>query len=96
MTANSCKSCGVPFTLEGTVKADQPAGNGFATTSLVLGILGIPTCAIFVPSILAIIFGAMALAQLRNSSTTGGRGTAIGGIICGGIGLVLNVIRLLN
>jgi LSD1 subclass zinc finger protein len=94
VSANSCRSCGVPFTLEGTVQTDRSQNNGFATTSLVLGVLGIPTCAIFVPSILAIVFGVIALGQIRTRGT-GSRGTAIAGVICGAIGLGLNILRLL-
>lgn len=96
VTSNSCRSCGVPFTLEGTVQADRPAGSGFATTSLVLGVLGIPTCMIFVPSILAIVFGGVAMAQLRESPNNSARVTAIAGIVCGIIGLLINAMVLLN
>lgn len=96
IAANACKSCGIPFTLEGTVNVENSSSNGFATTSLVLGVLGIPTCMIFVPSILAIIFGLVALAQIRKSGATSSRTTAIAGITCGVIGLLINVMILLR
>ena len=92
ITANSCRSCGVPFTLEGTVQSEKVSGNGFATSSLVLGVLGIPTCMIFIPSVLAIVFGTIALTQIRKTGNTSARTTAIAGIVCGVIGLVVNVL----
>ncbi len=94
--ANSCRNCGVPFTLEGTVQSEKTSSNGFATTSLVLGILGIPTCMIFVPSILAIVFGIVALVQVRTTGNTSSRTTAIAGMCCGVAGLVLNALVFLR
>jgi hypothetical protein len=96
VAANSCRACGIPFTLEGTVQKDKGSGNGYATTSLVLGILGIPTCAIIVPSILAIIFGIIALLQANTSGNAKSRGTAITGIALGGIGLLITVVMYLR
>lgn len=90
VSANSCKHCGIPFTLEGTVQTERTSSNGFATTSLVMGVLGIPTCMIFVPSVLAIIFGIIALAQIRSSGSQSSRATAIAGIACGAAGLLIN------
>lgn len=96
VAANSCRGCGVPFTLEGTVQSEKGTSNGYATTSLVLGVLGIPTCMIFVPSILAIIFGIVALLQIRTTGNTASRGTAIAGVTLGGIGLLINVAMFLT
>ena len=95
INANSCRSCGIPFTLDGTVGPDRPNGTGFATTSLVLGLLGIPTCLIFVPSILAIVFGVIALLQLRGTESRSAKITAIIGICCGVLGLGFSLTRLL-
>src|SRR5271168_4398940 len=47
ITANNCKACGMPFTMEGTTLEAAGTSNGYAVAGLVLGIIGIPTmCAI--------------------------------------------------
>ncbi len=79
-----------------------PANHGFAIASLVCSILG----ALFFPiigSILGIVFGAVALRQIRASDGRfQGRGLAIAGIIVGAVALVLwaciiaGVIAVLN
>lgn len=63
--------------------------------SLVLGIVGIPMCFLFVPSLLAVIFGAVALNQIGNDPGQSGRGRAIAGIILGSVALALVVLALL-
>jgi len=60
--------------------------------SLVLGILSIPMCFLFLPAILAIVFGFVGLGQIKNRPGQSGRGLSIAGIILGGIGLVLPVV----
>ena len=89
IAANNCKSCGMPFTMEGTTIDTSGATNGFCVASLVLGIVGLPAC-IFVPSILAIIFGIVGLRQIANSQgASGGKGMGIAGISCGAVGLLI-------
>src|SRR6266850_1025063 len=57
ITANNCKSCGMPFTMEGTTLEAAGTSNGFCVASLVLGIIGIPAgCTLITPA-LAVIFG---------------------------------------
>ena len=90
ITANNCKSCGMPFTMEGTTLEAAGASNGFCVASLVLGIIGIPASCAVVPPILAIVFGIIGLNQISKSGTTGGgKGMAIAGIICGVIGGII-------
>jgi DNA-directed RNA polymerase subunit RPC12/RpoP len=94
ITANNCKNCGMPFTMEGTTLEAPGSSNGFCIASLVLGIISIPgmTC-VGIPSALAIIFGIIGLVQTHpseTSPTTGGRGLAIAGIILGVIGGLLS------
>lgn len=84
--------------------APRPASNGFAVTSLVLGIVGaalslIPIAGIFLcwlPALLAIIFGFIGLGTAKRS---GGfrRGQAIAGIVCGllPIPIILIILGLL-
>lgn len=96
ISANNCKNCGMPFTMEGTTLEAAGASNGFAMASLVLGIIGLPAfCTIIIP-LLAVIFGIIGLQQTTGANADrGGRGLAIGGLVCGGIGLMLGVFMLL-
>ena len=90
ISSNNCKSCGMPFTMEGTTLEAAGTSNGFCVASLVLGIIGLPASCVVVPSILAIIFGIIGYNQVTRSGTeSAGRGMAIAGIICGGIGTLL-------
>lgn len=89
--ANNCKNCGMPFTMEGTTLEAAGGSNGFATASLVLGIVGLPTFCVGITPLLAVIFGLIALRQTSgdNGGDTRGRGLAIAGIVCGAVGLLL-------
>jgi DNA-directed RNA polymerase subunit RPC12/RpoP len=89
ISSNNCRSCGMPFTMEGTTVDASGAANGFCVASLVLGIIGLPIC-LFVPSILAIIFGILGLRQIGQSQgSTSGKGMGIAGIVLGSIGLLI-------
>ncbi len=68
----------------GQPKPSEP-GKGMATASLVLGILSF-FCFAYVSGILGIIFGIVA----KNQGYKGKSATA--GIICGAVGIVLNII----
>lgn len=97
ITANNCKACGMPFTMEGTTVEAAGASNGFCVASLVLGIIGIPASCTLILPLLAVIFGAIGLVQVnRGESGGGGRGMAIAGMICGGIGCLLGVMYLIR
>ncbi len=72
--------------------SEQPAGNsGMAIASLVLGLVGIPLCMCFIPSLLAIIFGAIGLNQIKQNPRLGGRGMAIAGLVLGIVFLVVSI-----
>jgi DNA-directed RNA polymerase subunit RPC12/RpoP len=90
IAANNCKSCGMPFTMEGTTLEAAGASNGFSVAALVLGIIGLPAFCTVIPSLLAIIFGIIGVSQSGDGG--GGKGLAIAGIICGGIGLLLGLM----
>lgn len=62
--------------------------------SLVLGIVGVPLCFLFVPSLLAVIFGFVGLSQIKQDPTQRGRGLAIAGLILGFVMLALIVLAL--
>jgi hypothetical protein len=67
----------------------QQGTNGLAIASLVLGIVGM----VF-GSILAVVFGHVALGQIRRSGQ-GGRGLAIAGLVLGYLGIVGTLIVVL-
>ena len=71
--------------------APQPGTSGLAIASLVLGILWIYG----IGSVLAVIFGAVALNKISDDPRIGGKGMAIAGLVLGIIGSVLLVIILI-
>ena len=79
----------VPVT-GGPAPASSGGTNGLAIAALVLGILWL--CAI--GSVLAIVFGFVALNQIKRSGQ-GGRGLAIAGIVLGIIGILASVVTLI-
>jgi DNA-directed RNA polymerase subunit RPC12/RpoP len=92
ISSNNCKSCGMPFTMEGTTLEAAGTSNGFCVASLVLGIIGLPASCVVVPSILAVIFGIIGYNQVsRSGAESAGKGMAIAGMICGGIGTLLAI-----
>jgi hypothetical protein len=62
---------------------DLHATNGMATASLVLGLVGLVTCILFIPSVVAVIFG---IVGVRRAGRPGGvgRAKAIWGLSLGG------------
>jgi hypothetical protein len=87
ITANNCKGCGMPFTMEGTTLEAAGTSNGLCVASLVLGIIGLPAAFCVILPILAVIFGIIGLGQVSKSGMEGGgKGMAIAGIVCGVIG----------
>jgi len=87
ITANNCKSCGMPFTMEGTTLEASGTSNGYCVAALVLGIIGMPTGCTVITPLLGIIFGIVGLNQTSSGNEGAGRGMAIAGIVCGTIGL---------
>lgn len=97
MSANNCKACGMPFTMEGTTVDATGTSNGFCVASLVLGIIGLPASCTMITPLLAIIFGIIGLVQTnREGADTGGKGMAIAGIICGVIGCMISLIWIMK
>src|SRR5579864_709299 len=75
VSANNCKSCGMPFTMEGTTVEAAGTSNGFCVASLVLGIIGlIPMCGV-PAAVLAIVLGSIGYMQVsKNEGDGGGKG----------------------
>lgn len=95
ITANNCKACGMPFTMEGTTLEAAGTSNGFCVAALVLGIIGLPAGCALIPPVLAIVFGVIGYNQVtRSGIESSGKGMAIAGIICGAIGTVWGVLWL--
>ena len=70
----------------------QARTNGLAVAALVMGLLG---WLLFVPAILAIVFGGVANGQIRNSrGAEAGRGLAIAGIVLGIAWIVFYVVYI--
>ena len=93
ISANNCKGCGMPFTMEGTTVESGGASNGFCVASLVLGIIGIPAGCLVIPPILAIIFGIIGYNQVSKTGVEGGgKKLAVAGIICGAVGGIIALL----
>ena len=102
-----CTNCGAsavmdPARTQTSAKVvidDQPTdtntkNNGFAIASLVLGISSFFSwicCLNTVTCILAIVFGIVALIQIKNTAAKG-RGMAIAGLICGILAFVIFIV----
>jgi hypothetical protein len=82
-SAEMCSSCGKPLRdPAGEVRPGSapPATSGLATTSLVLGLLGLLTCGL--TSIPGLILGIVGLGQINSSGgRLTGKGLAVGGIV---------------
>jgi uncharacterized membrane protein YvbJ len=92
-----CSQCGAALTETISPAAAQPTmvdtrTSGMATASLVLGIIGI---FIGLCSILAIIFGAIALGQINRDPHLQGKGQAIAGLVLGIAVIALGIIFLI-
>lgn len=101
--ASECRYCANPFeqnlqnlqnqsneTYRGPIKND-----GFAVASLVLGIIGVIPCCYCILNILSLIFGFVALSNIKKSNgKLAGTGMAKAGIILSIIGIIFMGIYL--
>ena len=93
ITSNNCKSCGMPFTMEGTTFDAAGATDGLCVTALVVGIVGLIAFKTLLVPILAIAFGAFGLRRVADESKNrGGKGMGIAGICLGILGLIFFAI----
>jgi len=88
---NNCRRCAAPFTLEGS--EPPTARGGISTAALVLGIIGLPLSFACIPSILAIIFGVLALRGDEDGRRRG-QGQAVAGLVLGILGLTFGVVLI--
>jgi Domain of unknown function (DUF4190)/Septum formation len=74
------------------VAPQGPRKSGMAVASLVLGIIGIVACFVFVPAILALVFGLVAASAIKKSDgQITGKGLARAGWILGFIGVLIGI-----
>ncbi len=59
---------------------------------MVLGIIAVPLCFLIVPSILAVVFGAIGLNRVKQNPAVGGRGKAIAGLVLGLVAIAFMVL----
>ena len=70
--------------------------NGLAIAAVVMGIAGVLSAWLLLPSILALVFGLVSHSQIKRSAgMQDGRGLAIAGTVLGGVGLLVGLIWLL-
>lgn len=80
-----CRYCGFDYGTQARPSAPSKV-NGFAIASMVLGIVWI----YWIGSILAVVFGHIALRQIQESNDTqSGRGMAIAGLVLGYVGIAI-------
>lgn len=75
---------------------DEEKMNPLAIVSLVAGILSVPLCCCLgggaLPGIVAVVTGFMAISQCNQDPNMKGRGLAIAGLVCGGVGVLLGIL----
>ena len=78
----------------GTPYQQGPRSEPLAIAALVCGIVAIPFCGLgIVLGILGLVFGIIAIRKIdRSQGALTGRGLALAGAICGGVGLAINVL----
>jgi hypothetical protein len=88
-----CRKCGAPLVPSPATPVDLTVAtrqtSGLAVASLVLGILGFMTG---FTSVLAIIFGGIALSQMSKDTRLEGKGMAIAGLVLGIVVLVFGLL----
>jgi len=84
-----------PYGLPGGQPLRPPHASGLAIASMVLGIIGVPLFVLVVPSLLAVIFGAVSLRQIKaRPHELTGRGMAIAGIVTGATAFVIILLLI--
>ena len=89
--SDACASCGLPFTLDGMRAVPSSPKPSCAAVSLAMGAVAFATIGYvpYLPSALAIGFGARALGRRARSPRAERRSLAVAGITCGVLAAVL-------
>lgn len=70
-----------------------PPADGFAITSMVLGIIAVLTCYFgIILGTVAVIFGHISLAKMKKDPSIGGKGMAIAGLATGYVGIAVSIV----
>jgi Sec-independent protein translocase protein TatA len=70
-----------------------PSADGFAITSMVLGIIAVLTCYFgIILGVVAVIFGHLSLGKMKRDPKLGGRGMAIAGLATGYVGIAISIV----
>lgn len=70
-----------------------PSSDGFAITSMVLGIIAVISCYFgAIPGIVAVIFGHLSLGKMKRNPQLGGKGMAIAGLATGYVGIAISIV----
>jgi len=70
-----------------------PQTDGFAITSMVLGIIAVITCYFgIILGTVAVVFGHLSIKKIRKNPNLGGKGMAIAGLVCGYIGIAITLV----
>ena len=103
--AAKCRFCGAVFDPRLRRSAVRGGGtgqsyNGFAITSMVLGIVGIPGLCVYlwpgvIMGIVAVVFGIVALKGMKNSGNDEGKGMAIAGLVLGIVVITIAVLLII-
>jgi hypothetical protein len=78
-----------------------PKFHPLAITSMILGILSIPTCCCWFAgsplSIAGLVLGIIAMTKIRaNPTMLKGGGMAIAGIVCSSVGIILDLVAIFS
>lgn len=70
-----------------------PPNDGFAITSMVLGIIAVLTCYFgIILGTVAVIFGHISLGKMKRDPNIGGKGMAIAGLATGYVGIAASIV----
>jgi DNA-directed RNA polymerase subunit RPC12/RpoP len=87
--ASLCTACGAPFTIDTAPNISRSRVDGWATSSLVLGVISLFVFILIVPGLLAVLFGLMSVWTGTPSNK------ALAGIVLGLVSLVAAMALLL-
>ena len=89
ISANTCPTCGIPFTIDGVGQVTGPPGGGLAVAALVLGIAALPLHSLYVFRPLGILCG---LASWFQARVTRPPTLALIGMLIAAVGTALSLI----
>jgi Domain of unknown function (DUF4190) len=79
------------YPVYGPVPVRVPGTNGKAIASIVCGAASLVLCMCYLPALAAIVLGAIAVAEIRQSGQAG-QGLAVGGIVLGAVSTLIGVV----